>query len=182
VTEPPQGYRGPGWQEWALSFACALLVGHDAFIARALREPQSAESYYRLLPWVPAMQSAGLAIDLGVMTVTLAWIFFGRNGARFRQAVRALAVLGVLTVWAEVWRAAHVESRVFTLTGLPFKPVNNAGIIGAQVFAVYLLAVAPSGRGPWWRTLLAKAGLAFCFWLFQWLLWSALAGSVRPGA
>ena len=179
MSEPPKGYQGPGWQEWALSFACSLLIGHDLFLARVLREPQSAESYYFQLPWVPATQGAGLAIDVAVIALTLVWIFVGRNRPRFRRAVQFLAVLGILAIWIEIWRAAQVDSRVFTLTGLPLRPVNNAGIVGAQVFAVYLLLVAPSGRGTWRRTLLVKTGLAVCVWLFQWVLWSGLAGVAR---
>lgn len=179
MSQPPKGYQGPGWQEWALSFACALLIGHDLFLARALREPQSAESYYFQLPWVPAMQSAGLAIDVAVMILTLVWIFVGKNRERFRLAVQSLAALGTLVVWIEIWRAAQIDSRVFTLTGLPLSPINNAGIVGAQVFAVYLLMVAPSGRGVWWRSVLVKTGLAVCVWLFQWVLWTGVAGAMR---
>lgn len=42
--------------------------------------------------------------------------------------------------------ALNVRDPRFLLEGLPFQPLNNLGVIGATVFASYLVFKMPPGR------------------------------------
>lgn len=172
-------FEGPGWQEWALSFVCTLLVGYGAFVGREMADPQAAERYYSQLPGVQAFQIGGLAVSLGVLVSTLAWIVL-RRSAWLMGVVRVLAVAGILLAWGEIVRASNSQpDPVFVLNQLPFRPVNNMGVVGAQAFASYLILRGPSGSGSPWAWLLAKAGLSVCVWMFQLVVWDQLRNGLR---
>ncbi len=172
--DAPKDYDGPGWQDWLFAFVCTLLIGYEVFVARGAEQQQSALSYYVEVPGVRLLQTAGLTVTSAVVGLTLLWILFGRRTV-VERALVGLALTGIALCWIEAVRALATQPNpVFVLSELPFRPVNNMGLVGSQVFATYLLLKAPDSRMSPGRSLAVKAGLAVCVWLVQWLVWDSL--------
>ena len=117
------------------------------------------------------MHSAALLIDVSLLALELVWITtrFKRFAGRTMVAV---AAVGFLLCWWEIVFALRAEAgAVYVLTDLPFRPVNNLGMFGAQVFGSYLILKTPSGGLKPMAGVAVKVGLAVCLWVFQSVVW-----------
>jgi hypothetical protein len=136
---------------------------------------QSAVSYYFDSPWVPQIHTLALVVDGLLIGLALLWLVtpLKRLG---QVGMPIVAAAGLVLCWAEVLYAQRLqEGAVYVLLQMPFRPVNNVGVIGAQVFGTYLILRSPSGRLVGWRAWLVKAGLALGFWFFQAAVWQMVA-------
>ncbi len=68
-----------------------------------------------------------------------------------------VAILSAGAAWAELALALKwsVDSQ-YLVSGLPFAPVANFGLLGAQVALCYLVTLIPDDRLGKWRGVLVK--------------------------
>ena len=164
-------YRGPGAADWIVAFASTILIALEIQTQEALGLLQSGTSYYFDSPWVPQIHRLAIGLDGLVFFFAALWLASPWKRLAER-AMTVVAVLGLLLCWVEIVYATKLATgAVFILPQLPFRPVNNVGMVGAQVFGTYLLFKAPVVRLAGWRALLVKLVLAVAFWFFQSILW-----------
>lgn len=176
-------YRGPGWQEWALSVFCTGLTSYQIQNYRSAGDPQTSLRYYMETPGVLAMQAMATAINIAVLATTLAWILFGDKRRIFARLTPLLAAGGFVLAWTELTKAvALLPSPVFTLTELPLRPIGNMGLVGAQVFLTYLLLRLPNGRLPANRAVLLKLAFAAGALIVQVMAWDGVFAGRLAGA
>ncbi|MCG9894030.1 MAG: hypothetical protein MH204_00960 [Fimbriimonadaceae bacterium] len=171
-------YRGPGALPFLGGLACMALIGLTIRNLGQMSLPQTAESYYSQVAGVAALQWAGLAINALMILTVLVWVAMQVRESPLRTVTLALAGIGFLIVWFELWIARSVAAdpdRIFVLRHLPYTPVGSGGLIGAQVYATYLILSLPAGGLKPWQTGLLKAAFAVCFWFLQLALWEALS-------
>ena len=124
-----------------------------------------------------------IATNIAFLVLTLFWIVFPVTGKGVKVALLFAAFIGLALCWAEIIWAANLRTGpIFSLRDLPFRPVGNSGLIGAQVFASYMLLKLPSGKIPAWSAVLLKLGLALCFWFLQFLVWDGVKRLTGSGA
>jgi hypothetical protein len=164
-------YRGPGAADWLVTLACSALIATEIQTQGASQRAQSGASYYFESPWVPQLHVGALVIDGLMIALAMVWLLTPTRKFA-RVAMVCVAFVGLSLCWGEIMYALHVqEGAVYRLDGLPFQPVNNGGVIGAQVFGTYLLLRAPAGRLEGWRAWAVKSALAVAFWVFQFMVW-----------
>ena len=174
---------GPTWVEIVASLACSMLIATDVLFGRNSNLPQSAESYYFAYPQVQTFHTLDIAANISFLVLTLFWIVFPVTGKGVKVALLFAAFIGLALCWAEIIWAANLRTGpIFSLRDLPFRPVGNSGIIGAQVFASYMLLKLPSGKIPVWSAVVLKLGLALCFWFLQFLVWDGVKRLTGSGA
>lgn len=165
-------YQGPGAQEWALGLAAAVLLAADVQAKVGAETVQTAQRYYFRVPGVSVFQGISLVVDALVVVAVLAWLIWPTLRKVSTVVLMACAVTGPPVVWGELVLALLSQrGAVYLLTGLPFRPVNNFGLIGSTVFWLYLVSrqrFAPK----LWIDVLAKAALAVGvvvgqMWVFQ---------------
>ena len=165
------------------SFACTILIASDVLFARSSNLPQSAESYYFSFPQVRAFHFWDVTVDLLFLIFTLVWIVLPVTGRFVKVALMLLATVGFFLCWGElVWSSNMSASSIYRLHELPFRPVGNIGLIGAQIFATYLFLALPSGKITSWQSFVVKASLAVCFWFLQILVWDGFRRLTPSGA
>lgn len=158
-----------------VSFACTTLIATDVQFGRNSNLPQSAESYYFAYQQVQIFHALDVFFNIVFLLLTLSWIVLPVTAKFVKPSLIVAALIGFILCWAEiVWAASLHTAPVFHLKDLPFRPVGNNGVIGAQVFATYLLLRAPSGKMSPWQASFLKLGLAVCFWFFQLLVWDGI--------
>lgn len=164
-------YHGPGWQDWLVSAGGTFLIAAEFRTQGARDTLQSAASYYFEQGGVQLMHSAALAIDGSLLVLAVVWITT-RHKAAAQRAMVVIAAAGFALCWWEIIFALQSQAdAVYVLTDLPFRPVNNLGVIGAQIFGSYLILKTPSGRLKPVPAVAVKVGLAVCLWLFQSVVW-----------
>jgi hypothetical protein len=175
-------YRGPGGPDWLVAVACSTLVAAELQTQNARRQVQSGASYYFDSPWVPQIHTLALVIDVAIVAFAGVWMVFQLK--RFSQtAMLFVAALGLALCWLELVYALQLQSgTVFVLNGLPYQPVNNVGLIGAQVFGTYLVFKTPSGKVHGWRAWTVKLVLAVALWFFQSVVWQMVVPIWGPRA
>lgn len=128
------------------------------------------------LDWAPRFQTLGVTIDAVVLLATLAWIIYPGLAKRVKTTLVAISLLGVVLFWCESFYAVkHGSGPVFVLRELPFRPLANFGLLGAQVYASYLMFSLPSGKLPVVHAVLIKSALAACLFAYQALVWDGIA-------
>jgi hypothetical protein len=164
-------YRGPGGPDWMVAVACSMLIAAEVQTQSARQLVQSGAAYYFDSPWVPQIHTLALVVDGLVIALVMLWMVFQLK--RFAQvAIVGVAALGLALCWFEVLYALRLqEGTVYVLGNLPFQPVNNVGVAGAQVFGSYLILKTPSGKVQGWRAWAVKLALAVAFWFFQSMVW-----------
>ena len=183
MIEPRPKRAGPTWAEILLSFGCSMLIATDVLTGRASILPQTAEAYYTAYKEVQAFHFWSVFLDVTVLVTTLGWILFSSKAHWFKTALLVFAIVGVVLAWSELVWAAHLRSApVFHLSELPFRPLGNSGIVGAQLFGTYILVRLPSGKVGGWQAIFIKGGLAVCLWALQMLLWDGISRSSGAGA
>lgn len=167
--------RFPGVPEWLFGLACTFLVAAETQSQGERQRPQSAASYYFDAPIVGQLHWAGMVLCGLVVLAVLVWLATPlKKQARF--ALVCLAIAGFLLAWGEVFYALQAqEGSIYILSDLPFRPVNNLGVIGAQVFGTYLILKSPAGRLVGWKAWAVRVGLAIGLWYFQFFVWMMAA-------
>lgn len=176
MTPEKPFYKGPGAREWIFSFACSVLLATDAFIGRSAVLPHSSEGYYTKLGPAAAFHTIAVVVDAAVLLGALLWIVFPVLARPVKIGLFVLSLIGLSLFWFEiVFAVRHGSGPVFVLRELPFRPLANFGLLGAQVFATYLTFLIPSGRLPALQAVLVKAALAGCVFAYQSLVWDGIA-------
>lgn len=173
-------YKGPGAREWVFSLACSGLLATDAFIGRSAVIPHSSEGYYVALPFAGTCHASAVVVDIVVLLLILVWIVLPALAPFVRKGLVVASIAGLAVFWIElVFALQHGSGPVYILRELPFRPMANFGLLGAQVFATYLTFRIPSGRVPAFQAFLVKLALAGCTFSFQALLWDGIAQVFR---
>ena len=168
-------FRGPGVVDWIAGLGCSVLIAGEVQMKGAREMLQSAAAYYFDSPWVPQIHALALTVDAAMIALVMLWLVSPFKRAS-QIAMTVVAAIGLLLCWAEIVYAVRIQAgAVFVLQQLPFQPVNNFGVGGAQVFASYLIFKFPSGRLAGWRSALVKVGLCVAFWMFQFMVWQMVA-------
>lgn len=164
-------YHGPGWQDWLLSACATFLIGAE-FRTQAARDTlQSSASYYFENEGVQLIHGVALAIDGSLLALAVVWIAT-RYKMFAERTMIMVAAAGFVLCWWEILFALWAQvGAVYVLTDLPFQPVNNLGMIGAQIFGSYLILKTPSGRMKPLPAVVVKVGLVVCLWVFQSVVW-----------
>lgn len=144
------------------------MVGRNADL------PQSAEHYYYQFQTAKLFHVGAMAVDILILVAVLATIVLPAITKSGKLVIIALAIIGFLMCWGELIWAANLSGQLFTLRELPFRPIANSGLFGAQLFITYLFLRIPSGRLGGLHAFLVKAGLAVCFWIFQQIIWDGI--------
>ena len=170
-------YNGPGGPDWLLGLACSALIAAEIQTQGARDRVQSAAAYYFDSPWVPQIHTLAIGIDAIVLLTAVVWLV--SPWKRIAQsAMYFIAVFGFALCWGEVFYALQLQKNaVYELQQLPFIPVNNVGVAGAQVFGSYLILKSPSGKLGGWQSWVVKVGLCVAFWFFQFMLWQMIVPS-----
>lgn len=170
-------YDGPGWQDWLLSFASSVLIAAEIKTQAGRETLQSTASYYFAEPNVPLFHQAALIIDIAILAFVALWIVSPWKKAS-QTVLITLAGAGIGVCWSEAINAAQLQTdSVYVLSGLPFFPLNNIGIVGAQLFGTYLLFKIPTRGLKKIAEILIKVALAFCFWFAQTFAWQLVIPS-----
>ena len=163
--------RFPGLAEWLVAFASTALIAVEVQGRGDLMRLQSSSAYYFDSPWVKQIHLGALVID-GLMIGLVAIWFLSRLRGWPLRLLPIVAGLGFLLCWGELLYALRLqEGAIYVLMDLPFRPVNNGGVIGAQVFGTYLILRIPNEKLKGWRVWLVGAGLSLALWFFQVVLW-----------
>lgn len=174
IQEPPKRV-GPSWREVLFSLACTVLTATDVLYGRSSNLPQSVESYYMAIPAVQRFHTVDVGVNTLVVVCTLFWIVLPATRSVMKPLILLLALLGFGLCWSEVVWATNLDTHgTFHLTNLPFRPVGNSGLLGAQVFGAYLILKMPSGKVREGQAVLLKIGLVVCLWLLQVLVWDGI--------
>lgn len=178
---PAKGeYRGPGWSEWLLGFGATMLAGTQLRSITAVPDPQTALSYYFQEPFVRTFHMTSLVIDFAVVLIVAAWIFLWHKADTWSMLVMALCLGGVALGWAELIRATLPSAgRVYVLQGLPFSPINNAGIAGTTLFAGYAATKIPMGTVATLPKILLRVAVCLGLLAAQWILFEQFGASIQ---
>ncbi|MBS1709342.1 MAG: hypothetical protein JSS65_11575 [Armatimonadetes bacterium] len=179
LPEEPRTGQGPGGKDWLFGLAVTVLFATDLAYLKNLEGVQTAVRYYSQTPGVAAVHAIGFTVDLLVLA-TMAWWFvrpFRRYGPE--TILASLAAAGILACWAELLIALKaLHGAVYRLDDLPFRPINNWGLIGVAVFGLYLVAKTDMrrlfGRGAFW----AKVAVMVCLTGAQWMLFATVRAKV----
>lgn len=170
-----QVQRWPGVAEWLVAFAASGMIAAEVQTKADLYRLQSSTAYYFDSPWVPALHWAGLAVNACVIALVMVWMVSPIKGT-VRTLLGAMAAAGAVLCWVELVYALKLQQgAVYALLDLPLRPINNLGVIGAQVFGTYLILRSPTERLRGWRWWLVSAGLSLGLWLFQNVLWGMVS-------
>lgn len=165
-------YVGPGWREWLFSFAVTALTGNSIMASVNMTELLSAERFYAREPGIGFLHTAAYAVNILILALIALWVFLSRRQVSFGWVIMALAAAGAGLCWIEVGLALKTQPNpIYVLRELPFRPINNLGLGGAQVFLTYLVFKIPEGGLRMWPALVIKAALALCVWLLQLAVW-----------
>jgi hypothetical protein len=168
-------YVGPGGREWAFSFAVTALTANSLMASVNMQELLSAERFYSAVPWVGTIHTAAYVVNVAILALVALWVFLSKRQVSFGWVIMALSVIGAILCWAEIGVALRTQPNpVFVLRELPFRPINNLGLAGAQVFLTYLVFKIPDGGMRTWPALVVKASLALCLWLLQLAIWEVV--------
>jgi hypothetical protein len=115
-------------------------------------------------------------VAVAFILVAALWIMRPKWGYQCQHALTLISGMGFVVAWLELVTALRsLDGAPFRLDGLPYDPVSNLGLGGAQVFATYMMLRLPDGRlGPK-AGLGVKLGLAVCSWIIQLMLWTLIS-------
>lgn len=171
-----------GAREVLFSLAGTVLLATDVFVGRKSDMPQTAEAYFSAEPRAHVSQTAAVSIDISFVLTCLLWILFPKFAKTARVVLLALAVAGIVVGWSTIVWAAGLQSPVYVLRELPFRPLANYGMVGTVVFGAYLAYCLPTGRMSRWSAFVIRTLLAACQALFQWVVWDTLSHSLGRGS
>ncbi|MBL8066296.1 MAG: hypothetical protein JNM34_10625 [Chthonomonadaceae bacterium] len=163
-----------GWDQVALSLACSVMLAVEVSTGRSFDLPQSAERYYLSERLTTLFHLTAGTIDVLVLVSTLIWIFTSKSAMVVRVTLVCLSLIGIALAWTEIVYAHHTGVQKYQLQDLPYRPVGNAGLFGAQLFATYLILQLKSGKLGAWSSAMVKICLALSFFLIQLLVWEVV--------
>lgn len=165
--------RWPGFTEWALVLTTTAL-GAAEFQTQSSRERiQSATAYYFQYPSISNIHLIALVIDGLIFAIPVLWILTPAKKL-CRNALGLVVFLGFALCWYEAIYASRLESNIITLPTLPFSPINNYGLIGAQVFGTYIILSLPTSKGNKLVFAFIRVALAMCLWFAQLAIWTVI--------
>lgn len=168
-------YVGPGWREWVFSFAVTILTGNSLLASSNMDELLSAERFYRQVRWVSELHTAAYVVNIAIVALIALWIFMARRRVSFLWVIMALAAVGAVLCWIEIGIALGTQPNpIFVLRELPFRPINNLGLVGSQIFLMYLIFKIPQGGMKTWPALVVNLALSLCLWLLQLAVWEVV--------
>ncbi len=154
------------------------MIGLEFLTFKNAGTAHSALRYYFEIDWVRPVHYLAILLNTAIILLTGIGIFLTRRRVRVEPVISMMAMAGFFLAWGEIFAALQVKSTLFRLTELPYQPVNNTGIIGAQAFAMYIIFKLPSGHLEAWKGFFIRLGLAIGAFLAQLLAFQLLAGSV----
>lgn len=161
-------YQGVSVREWILGLAAIGLTGNQIISLNATNRSISGLDYYFREPLVPLLQWGGLAIAVLVGLGVLLAIIFPSFRPILLRSLPVLAITGAGLVWIELTRALLPNpNRIYELSDLPFRPINNFGLLGSTLFIGYLLFCLPHGKVPPIPLFFIRAALVAAFYLVQ---------------
>ena len=177
----PMERRAPTWREWALSLCATAGIAAGFRVNELASEPYSALRVYLSHADVFFVRRFQFGLNASVIVLTAIWLFSAKCARFSRMTLPLVAILIAGAAWAELALALKwsVDSQ-YLVSGLPFAPVANFGLLGAQVALCYLVTLIPDDRLGTWRGVLVKVGLAAALYLVQLLVWTTLAGRALP--
>jgi hypothetical protein len=170
-------YRGPGALEWIFSFLATILIGSQLMVFRRAGEPQTSYGYYFQESGVETIHWAAVVVNGLFIATTLYAIVRGRKQGAVTVLWVTAALVGIALAWYELARIVNAPANpLYVFDALPFRPVNNFGLLGAQIYGSYLLLKLPDGDLPKWLSFIVKIGFAACFFALQAVAWDWMAG------
>ncbi|MCU0315231.1 MAG: hypothetical protein MUC92_01420 [Fimbriimonadaceae bacterium] len=174
-------YSGPKWPEWVLSLAVCFLIASLLQTRRQSEYGQTAQRYYFETPGIPILHTIALTLNLILLVSIFLWVVKPVFERFISPLVSFLAFGGILLAWYEVIRATATQPNpIYILQELPYRPVNNLGILGASIFCGYLLFRMPYGFVEVWRSNLIRIGLAVGLFLCQTIAYEFLTQTQIP--
>ena len=179
VTVREWDYDEPGAADWIFALCCTVLLVSEIKMLVATAQIQTAHSYYFATPGVLVYHRAAMALDGLVLLSMFLWLV-----TRWKSAVSVVPVIasgvGASVCWIELVRALDVQrNALFQLQDLPRSPMNNMGLLGAQIFMTYLVFRVPLGGLRGTPAVLIRVAMAVCLWIIQSVAWDMVVG---PGA
>lgn len=170
------GQERPGLAEWLLSLAAMGLVAHQMLVLLTPHASQTAIRYYLRTPGTAAWHGLAALVDALVPVMVLWWLLRGRQAARVGLGLLLVSLAAILIGWIELVRLSQPSPRsIYVLTDLPFRPVVNAGVLGAQAYLTYLIAKTPNAFPVAWASWLVKGLLAAAAFFAQMAIWDMLS-------
>ena len=172
-------YSGPRLAEWILAFACTVLLGSNLQNRLGTEGVQTADRYYFLSPQVQVLQVAGCLVDVAVILGCVAWLVWPKRARIWEMVLLVVVALGAPIAWLELVHALSTQPNgVYVLGELPYRPINNVGIVGSTVFLLYVVAAQRFGR-TLRADVMVKAGIGIAVALLQLWAFSALKAKVH---
>lgn len=175
LPDEPRTGQGPGGKDWFFALAVTVLFGTDLAYLKNLEGFQTAVRYYSQVNGVPQTHAVGFAVDVAVIVTMAVW--FMRPYRRFwpETVLGLLATVGLFNCWAEIMVALNARhGAMYRLDDLPFRPINNWGLLGAYVFMLYIVGRADL-RGVFGRWVVwAKLAIVLFLAGFQWATFQAM--------
>lgn len=168
--------RFPGASEWLLAFATMALAATEFQLRTTQGRVHSSLTYYFQEPGIAPIHFAATVLDVLIFAVPVVWILSSR-GTACKAVMMVLCSVGVALCWIEAVRASGLQGGVYSLQSLPYAPLNNFGLIGAQVFGTYLVFKLPWPDRRWLPGILVRSTISLCLWLSQVAVWSVVAKS-----
>lgn len=166
-------YNGPGLLDWLTSFGATILIALEINARGARDMVQSGVSYYFIEPGIESIHTISVSLNILFLVCAGLWII-GKFKKPAQWTMIGIAAVAVVLCWAELLYSLRlIEGAVYTLPELPWRPINNLGIVGAQVFGSYLIFKLPQTSLKAMPAFLVKAGLCVCLWFAQAVAWQA---------
>ena len=174
---PAKGkYVGPAAREWFLGLAATGLAATQINSLLAPIPPQTALSYYTVRPGIAVLHLLAVLIDFVLLVAIALWIFKAEKAKIWSGVVGTACAVGIVLVWLELGVAVRPDiAQQYLLPGLPFRPINNLGLIGASVFLGYLTLRMPSGSINPVPAVTTKVALWLGLFGMQWVLFESVA-------
>ena len=159
-----------------MGLSCGALAATQINALTSSAPLQTALSYYLKEPGVRPMHVLAFLLDFLMVAWVALWLFIPRRAILWQLLLLSTAIVAGGLVWLELYRATVPDaSRVYVLDSLPFRPVNNFGLVGAGVFFGYITLKLPVGRLSTLPAVLVRFALAFSVLGLQWMLYDALS-------
>lgn len=169
-------YVGPSAREWFLGLACTGLAATQIGSIMATVPPQTAMAYYYQRPGVVALHWMSVLVDLVLVVCVAGWIFRSASAGIWANVIGVACAIGIVLVWLELGIALKPDPTMnYLLPGLPFRPINNVGLVGASVFLGYLTLRMPSGTINPVPAVTTKMALWLGLFGMQWVLFESVA-------
>lgn len=171
-----RAYIGPGWPEWLLGLACTVLISTQVRDLGRAKLPQTLESYYFANSNAERIHTFAVGVDVLILLLIAAWIIRGSLKKWLEPAVLTLAILGFGLVWYELVGAMTLNLPQAEFTELPYRPINQFGLVGSGVFFAYLISKIQMPKLKPVATILIKLAFVFCSYLVQLMFYDFLVG------